>query len=192
VTTASAVGGSGATANATAETGAALEELARDRYRARDYAGALEGYERAYAAYLAQPDLSGAARAARTVGWFHGALYGEWAVYAGWVRRAQTLLEQADDDGNGRGWILLAHAQNGSDLHEQKNLYLDAIAHARRCRDADLECDALASLGIMLVFSGYVGEGMGYLDEALAAVCSGEVQELSVAEGVFWESLVSS
>jgi 2-polyprenyl-6-methoxyphenol hydroxylase-like FAD-dependent oxidoreductase len=37
----------------------------------------------------------------------------------------------------------------------------------------------------MLVLSGHAAEGMGYLDEALAAVCAGEVQDLSVVEGTF-------
>ena len=49
--------------------------------------------------------------------------------------------------------------------------------------DADLECDATASLGMMLVFSGLVEEGMAYLDRALAAICGGGVRELPVVEG---------
>jgi ATP/maltotriose-dependent transcriptional regulator MalT len=35
----------------------------------------------------------------------------------------------------------------------------------------------------MLVFSGLVDEGMAYLDEALAAICGGDVSELPVVEG---------
>ena len=37
----------------------------------------------------------------------------------------------------------------------------------------------------MLVFSGQAAAGIGYLDEALATVCAGEVEDLSVVEGVF-------
>jgi ATP/maltotriose-dependent transcriptional regulator MalT len=37
----------------------------------------------------------------------------------------------------------------------------------------------------MLAFSGYQTEGMGRLDEALAVICAGEVEDLSVIEGVF-------
>lgn len=36
---------------------------------------------------------------------------------------------------------------------------------------------------MMLVFSGLVEEGMGYLYEALAALCAGDVEELPVVEG---------
>ena len=141
-------------------------------------------YERAYAAYRREGDLLGAARAARTVAWFHGSVHGNWAVYGGWISRARTLLEQAGDDGNEHGWVLVAEAQGGSDLAEQERLYLAAIDVARRCGDRDLECEALASLGIMLVFSG-LPRGMRYLDEALVTVCAGEIGDVSVAESVF-------
>jgi hypothetical protein len=109
----------------------------------------------AYSAYRREGNLLAAARAARTLGWFHGSAYGEWAVYRGWIGRAVNLLEQAGANSNEHGWVLLAQAQAGSDLDDQKWLYLRVIETARRCGDADLECDALASLGIMLAFSGY-------------------------------------
>ncbi len=36
---------------------------------------------------------------------------------------------------------------------------------------------------MMLVFSGLVDEGMAYLEQALAAICSSSVRELPVVEG---------
>lgn len=54
---------------------------------------------------------------------------------------------------------------------------------ARACGDHDLECDAIASLGMMLVFSGHTDDGMAHLDEALAAICGGDVAEIPVVEG---------
>ena len=165
--------------------GEVLEGRARALHLAFDYPGSMKAYERAYAAYRREGDLLAAARAARTLGWFHGSVYGEWAVYRGWVGRARSLLEQAGEDSDEHGWILVARAQDGDDLDDQRRLYLAAIDTARRCGDGDLECEALASLGIMLVFSGLVGDGMGYLDEALGAICAGEVNDLSVVEGVF-------
>ena len=164
--------------------GEALEGRAKALHLSGDYAAALAAYEHAYAAYRRERNLLGAARAARTLGWFRGSLYGDWAVYRGWIGRARTLLEQAEAESNEQGWILLAEAQAGSDLEDQRRLYLSAIERARKCDDADLECEALASLGIMLVFSG-VAQGLAYLDEALATVCGGEVEELSVVESVF-------
>jgi hypothetical protein len=97
--------------------------------------------------------------------------------------RARSLLEQFGEATNEHGWLLVARAQGGSDLQEQKRLYLQAIDRARACGDTDLECEALASLGIMLLFFGF-SDGGKYLDEALAAVCAGEVKDLSVIESV--------
>lgn len=165
--------------------GEVLEDLARALHLEFDYFGSMKAYERSYSAYRREGNLLAAARAARTLGWFHGSVYGEWAVYRGWIGRAVSLLEQAGANSNEHGWVLLAQAQAGGDLDDQKRLYLRAIETARRCDDADLECDALASLGIMLAFSGYASEGMARLDEALAVICAGEVEDLSVVEGVF-------
>lgn len=166
------------------ESGEVLEGLAKAHHLEGNYAGAMAAYERAYLAHRRDGDLLGAARAARTLGWFHGSVHGNWAVYGGWTARARSLLEQAEEEGSERGWLLLAEAQGGSDLSEQERSYLAAIEVARRYRDVDLECEALASLGIMLVFSG-LPRGMRHLDEALATICAGEVGDLSVAEGVF-------
>lgn len=165
--------------------GEVVEDLARGLHLEFDYLGSMKAYERAYSAYRREGNLLAAARAARTLGWFHGSVYGEWAVYRGWIGRAVSLLEQAGASSNEHGWVLLAQAQAGSGLDDQKRLYLRTIEAARRCGDADLECDALASMGIMLAFSGYVSEGMARLDEALAVICAGDVEDLSVVEGVF-------
>jgi DNA-binding NarL/FixJ family response regulator len=161
--------------------GEELEVAGRQLHAGGDYAGALDTFERAYEAYRREGDLLAAARAARTVGWFRGWVLGDWAVHQGWLRRARTLLEQAG--AGAQGWLLLEDARAGSDLESQRRLYLQVIDLARATGDCDLECEATASLGIMLVFSGLVPEGMAYLDDALAAICGGDVDELSVVEG---------
>jgi DNA-binding NarL/FixJ family response regulator len=162
--------------------GRALENQGRAAHAAGEYADAATVYEEAFGAYRTLGDLGSAARCARTVGWFRGWVFGEWAVHRGWVARARRLLEAADDD-HGRGWVVLDDALTGSDLEVQRSQYLEAIEVARRTGDNDLECDAIASLGMMLVFSDRVDEGMAYLDEALAAICGGDVSELPVVEG---------
>lgn len=164
------------------EPGSVLEGRARSLHGAGDYRGSLEAYEAAFAAYREEGDAVAAARAARTVGWFRGWVFGEWAVYQGWAAQASALLEEAGD-ARAAGWIRYEEARRGTDLENQRRLYLEAIAAARSTGDADLQCDATASLGMMLVFSGLVEEGMAYLDQALAAVCGGGVRELPVIEG---------
>ena len=167
----------------TPESGAALEARGKAAHLAGDYAAVTEAYEQAYATYRQEGNLLAAARAARTVAWFRGWLYGDWAVYHGWMGRARSLLEQSGEGGNEHGWVLFADARVGNDLEEQRRLYLAAVDVARRFGDSDLECEATASLGMMLVFSGYVEEGMAHLDDALAAVCAGDVEELPIVEG---------
>lgn len=162
--------------------GRSLERDGRAAHAAADYATAATRYEEAFVAYRHAGDLAAAARAARTVGWFRGWVFGEWAVHRGWIIRARRLLERADDE-HGRGWVVLDDALRGSDLEVQRSQYLEAIDVARRTDDHDLECDATASLGMMLVFSGHIDQGMAHLDEALAAICGGAVSELPVVEG---------
>lgn len=164
------------------ESASVLEDRGRSLHAAGDYLGSMAAYEQAFAAYRDAGDLVAAARAARTVGWFRGSVLGEWAVYQGWTAASSALLQQAGDD-RAAGWIVYEQARRGSDLERQRRLYLDAIELARRAKDADLHCEATAGLGMMLVFSGLVDEGMAHLDQALAAICGGGVQELPVVEG---------
>jgi DNA-binding CsgD family transcriptional regulator len=163
--------------------GAELEAIGVARHLAGDYAGAMHAYERAHAAYRREGDVLAAARAARTVGWFRGWVFGDWAVHRGWMGRARRLLDGSGPAGRQAGWRLLDAAQSGGDLEIQREQYEAVIEIARRHDDADLECEAQASLGMMLVFSGFVDAGMAHLDEALAALCAGDVEELPVLEG---------
>jgi DNA-binding NarL/FixJ family response regulator len=159
-----------------------LEDRGRAAHAVGDYEAAVSAYEDACAAYRDEGELIAAARAARTVGWFRGWVFGEWAMHQGWLARARALSE-ASGDKAGRGWVVLDDALRGSDLDTQRELYDEAVALARHTNDRDLECDATASLGMMLVFSGLVDEGMAHLDAALAAICAGDVEELPVVEG---------
>lgn len=165
-----------------ASAGTRLENDARQRHVDADYRGAVAGYEQAFRRFQEEGDLLAAARAARTVGWLRGFVFGDWAVFEGWSSRATALLEQAGSP-RADGWLQYVEARRGNDLESQRRQYVDVIATAREVGDADLECEATASLGIMLVFSGLVDEGMAYLDHALAAICSGDVVELPVVEG---------
>lgn len=159
-----------------------LETSGRQAHGAGDYRAAVQAYQHAFAAYRREGNVLAAARAARTVAWFNGWVFGDWAVHRGWIVRARRLLETAGHD-PARGWVLLDDALNGNDFETQRSQYLQAIDIARECDDRDLECDATASLGMMLVFSGHVDDGMARLDEVLAAICGGDVAELPVVEG---------
>ena len=165
------------------EGGAALERAAEERYRAVDYRGALDGYERAYRAYQAEGDRLGAGRAARITAWLHANVYGDWAVASGWFGRARTLLEEAGEQSAEHGWVLLMQAAPDGDPAVQEAFCREAWALGRRYGDVDLEFEAQGWVALMLVQAGRVEEGLLLFDEVLAAVCSGEIRDVYVIEG---------
>lgn len=72
------------------ESGEVLEGLAEALYLADEYSASATHYERAYAAYRAEGRHMAARRAARTVSWIAGNVFGDWAVRIGWLSRART------------------------------------------------------------------------------------------------------
>ncbi len=166
-----------------AESARALEERAEERYRAVDYAGAIDLYEAAYRSYRETGDRLGAGRAARIVSWLRGNVHGDWAVSGGWLSRARSLLEGVGDDSAEQGWLLMLACVPDGDPAEQEAVCRRAWALGRRHGDVDLEFEAEGFVGLMLVQAGRVEEGLLLFDEVLAAICAGEVRDLYVVEG---------
>src|SRR5262249_60425635 len=83
-----------------------MEDLARAAYVELDFAGALDGWTRAYAAHRAASNQLGAVRVARILAYLHGAVMGDEAVMRGWIARAQTLLAETPDSADA-GWVSL-------------------------------------------------------------------------------------
>jgi DNA-binding CsgD family transcriptional regulator len=164
--------------------GDVLEGLARAAYIDLDFAGAIEHWHAAYAAHRAAGDHVGAVRVARTLGYLHGAVMGDGAVMSGWIARAQTLLAGAPDSAEA-GWVSLTLGMFEGDRARKEGYFTEALAVARRVGDADLEFVTLAYLGASLVHADRTEEGMVLLDEALAAVDGGEVDDFLVLEEIF-------
>ena len=167
------------------ESGDLFEGLARARYLASDYRGSIAAHERAFAAYRAEGDALGATRMARIISWLYVNVFSDFAVAAGWLARAERLLEPGRDNDAERGWVELTHATHESYGEVREQRLRDAWELGTSCGDADLEFAALARLGETLALSGRVEEGMLAFDEALTAVCAGEVRDLYVVESVF-------
>jgi hypothetical protein len=91
---------------------------------------------------------------------------GSLAAANGWLRRARRLV---DDHGLERyaGWVLLREASIAADPVEGEALADEALDHARRSDDVDLELCALSQIGVSLVEQGRVADGVGFLDEAM-------------------------
>ena len=172
------------------ESGEALEGLGEALYLEREYAEAAAHYERAYAAYRREGRSMDAGRAARTVAWITGNVFGDWAVQSGWFGRAGTILEEAGTDGPERGWVLIMRSYAEPDVPAREALLGEALTIGRRFGDPDVEFEALSHLGCLHVMSGRVEQGMLLLDEALAAICADELREVATVDsimcGLFW------
>ena len=175
---------------AEAESGEALEGLAEALYLEREYAAAAAHHERAYAAYRRERRGMAAGRAARAVAWITGNVFGDWAVQSGWFARAVTILEEAGEDRPERGWVLIIRANLEPDARVREALLGDAIAVGRRFGDPDVEFEALSYLGGVYLMTGRVEQGLVLFDEALAAICAGELREVATVDsimcGLFW------
>jgi DNA-binding CsgD family transcriptional regulator len=172
------------------ESGEVLEGLAESLYLEREYAASAAHYERACSAYRRQRQIMAAGRAARTAAWITGNVLGDWAVRSGWLARARSILEEAGEDRAEHGWVLIITAFSEPDAQVREALLREAIAIGRRFRDPDIEFLALAYLGGLFVMTDRVEEGLVLSDEALAALCAGELTELATVDeifcGLFW------
>lgn len=164
--------------------GPALEGLGSAAYLELDFAGCIESWEQAYAAYRADDDQLGAVRIARKIAYVHGAVAGNAAVMNGWLARAKALLDDSEPHPE-HGWVALNRGMFGADRATRNQLFSEALRIAREFRDADLEFATLAYLGASLVHEDRAEEGMMLLDEALAAVAGSDVGDFFILEEIF-------
>ncbi len=138
------------------------------------YDRAVELKERAFVAYHRAGRALEASEQARVLAFLHGAVRGNDAAANGWFARAAGLLEGMDET-VAHGWIAFERAPLSRDAAEREQLATAALAIARRFGDVELEFDALALLGEAYVETGRVADGMTLIDQAMAAVSTGEV-----------------
>jgi tetratricopeptide (TPR) repeat protein len=103
-------------------------------------------------------------------------MLGNESVSRGWLSRAARLLDRAGRCVE-RGYYELAsvacNIRDASALEESAAVALDL---ALEFNDPDLESRALADGGLALINQGRLKEGFARLDEAMAAVVSGEIR----------------
>jgi len=136
--------------------------------------------EAAYRLHQEAGDVCEAAGAALLLAHMHDWLDHDVAV-RGWVARAERLLADTGPCVE-RGYLVLARA--ACDVHDVEALEASAdiaLEIARQFHDLDLEARALGDGGLALVCQGRVREGLARLDEAMAAVVSGDVGQHMVA-----------
>ncbi len=149
--------------------------------------------QRAVAAHAAAGDALGAARAALRVVSLQLESR-ELAVAGGWLRRARRFLEglaPCREHGLER-WLTARYALFGKDNEKAHANAEEALQIARRLDDPDLEALGLLYTGIAMTTLGEVEAGLARIDEAAAAVLSGDVGSWEggvVFCGLIWSCL---
>ena len=131
-------------------------------------------------AYRANLDDGESLRAARCAGWLGAVLglAGESGPGAGWVSRAQRLIEREGIDCPERGFLTLHtafdHAEAG-EYDEMLTAASQAFEVAERFGDADLAAMALVLQGRARLARGETRAGLSLLDEAMISVTTDQL-----------------
>jgi DNA-binding CsgD family transcriptional regulator len=138
---------------------------------------AVRAWQHGYQERVQAGDGLGAARCALWIGLVLN-LRGEGAVAAGWVARAQRILEPEPEDVVERSYLLVhefyAHLGRG-DLVRAEETATRVVQAGRRFGAPDLVAQGLVSMGRVAIYLGRVPEGLGLLDEAMVGISAGEV-----------------
>ena len=142
--------------------------------RDKDFAPAMS---RAYRAYL---DTGDPLAAARCAGWLGTILDlgGETAAAAGWLSRAQRLVEREGVDCAERGFLLLAAAFEHADAGDLDAMFAaanQALEIAERFQDPNIAATALVIQGRARLARGEIKAGLAMLDEAMVSVTNDEL-----------------
>src|SRR6266702_2271973 len=155
-----------------------------------DAPGAVEAWERAYAAYRREGDPAAAGRMALWVSTEYAEALGNDAAARGWLARAERLAAEAAPSPV-EGWLLLVRAERSVGPADALALAEQAMAVAAREADPDLELAALAHVGLARIRLGDVDAGMRDFEEALAAAAGGEPNDLRTLGDLYCSLVVA-
>jgi DNA-binding NarL/FixJ family response regulator len=139
---------------------------------------AIELRKEAYALLRRRGD---SARSIRIAVWLSQeyAAEGNEVVARGWLARAERMCSKLQAEPE-RGWLALARTDRVTDPSAMAAHAREALDLARKYDEPDLEIRALARLGLAVLSSGRVDEGLDLLSEAMAAATGGEATALDV------------
>jgi ATP/maltotriose-dependent transcriptional regulator MalT len=138
------------------------------------------------AAYLAYDQLADHRRAGQCAVWLyeHHCFKGHATIGGAWLRRAHRSLGD-DPECIEYGALVLrdAEAAHGrGELDRAAALADDALALGRRLRSADLEAEALQTLGRILIDAGDAADGLAHLDESMLFAIEGRLRPYSTGK----------
>ena len=135
--------------------------------------------------------LPAAARVATLLGELHWGGLGNASMGRGWLERAKRLLDAAGPCVEWGYWELAQLACDRPDVLALERSADRALALATQHGDLGLHTRALADGGFALVCQGRLREGFARLEEALAALTSGDVID-PFAVSTTWCALLSA
>jgi DNA-binding NarL/FixJ family response regulator len=141
-------------------------------------------WARAHRGHLQREDVP---RAVRCAFWLAMPLIlrGDRAQGGGWLARATRMLDEGGYDCVERGYLTFARALGcvmEGDPRAARTLFAEAVVVGERFRDADLIVYARHGQGRALIGLGEIGQGAALLDEAMAAITSGEVTPMLMGD----------
>ena len=144
-----------------------------------DLVGARREWELAFREWKEVGEARAAALVAGDLADLHSSGLGNRLVGQGWISRARRVLAPVGRCPE-QGYVELALIACDVDPQSLARSADVALELAREFGDAELEVLALADRGYALVVQGRSTDGFAALDEAMAALCAGEVHNLSV------------
>jgi len=157
-----------------------LERLATAAYMLGRDDESMGLLERAHHAHLAEGEDLLAVRSAFWVG-MNLVMRDEVGPGAGWIGRAQRLLEREERDCVERGYLLLPvmfRHEAAGEFASAAAVAGEAVDYGERFGEPDLFALAVHGRGWMLIRDGRTEEGLGLLDEAMVAVTAGELSPI--------------
>jgi DNA-binding NarL/FixJ family response regulator len=154
-------------------------------YLLADFAAALVHLRAAFLEYQRAGNLRRAGLAASHIGRVQFDGLGRVSAANGWYSRASRLLAN-EPKCLEHGWVALGRVGcTFADADELERAARGALQLAGEFGEADLECKALADLGLALVGHGRTAEGMTLLDEAMTMADSGECANVFITSQVY-------
>jgi len=156
-----------------------LHGLAEAHWWAGDLSESIALYQRAYNQHREEGNPFGAAGAAITLCVTYKNCLGNDAAADGWLSRAESAVASVDATPV-QGWILglRGYLLTDHDLDGAEALIREALEHALRIGDRDLELVTRADLGVVLTKQGHTQDGMRLIDESMAGLSAGENSRL--------------
>jgi DNA-binding CsgD family transcriptional regulator/predicted negative regulator of RcsB-dependent stress response len=163
---------------------AALEGLSEALQSLGRFDQAIAARERAFSAYRDAGLPLDACRQARLLAFLYAAVTSNEAAAMGWFGRAEAALEDQPESIE-HAWLAFDRTPLIAEREERERVAAYAHRAARAFGDHDLEFGALALLGECRVYGGRIADGMYLIDQAMAAVTSGEVAGVVVAGDIY-------